>query len=295
MNLHLPEGVGMYIWNLRAELSENGGIQGVVEKFQKANLKFAFIKMVDGPSKYNEYATPANDETADTLLTALVVKLVDAGVDVYSWGYYYGILPKREAIITNQRLDQFGDYLSGHIINAEVEFKRDTKKMAEVAKTICAEIKTKNPSLPIGISTYRFPTWHMAFPFEAFMRYVDWYEPQMYWIGANNPIQQLERAIVEWRALEQRIGLAEKPIIPAGPVFKEYGWTPKDQEILDYVAACKKFGLLGTNFWVSQHAGRWGFFPLLGECAKIYHPDQPKLRPRMANIRKWRDRFKKLV
>jgi len=40
-----------------------------------------------------------------------------------------------------------------------------------------------------------------------------------------------------------------RPIIPTGPTYKQGGWIPSKDEIIEFMEVAKKLGLSGVNFW----------------------------------------------
>ena len=68
--------------------------------------------------------------------------------------------------------------------------------------------------------------------------------PQVYWMGAHNPAEQLVRCVREFEAVEPA-----RPIIPTGAAFVEAGWEPTSEEVLELLDTAKSLDMEAVNFW----------------------------------------------
>jgi hypothetical protein len=225
-------GKGMFIWMIR--FTEDGDVNKIADLLEEANITNAWIKVADGPGRYN--IDPLGHDRVPALVAALRMR----GISAWGWQYIYGRYPELEADMAIRRIREFD--LDGFVVNAELEFKQPG--MAEQAKRYMKRLRAAFPDLPIGLSTYRFPVLHREFVFDAFMPYCDFCAPQVYWAGATNAGAQLERCLKEYKNLNYKL-----PIYPTGAAYKEHGWEAKASEMVDFMATAKRLGLPGFNFW----------------------------------------------
>ncbi len=98
-------------------------------------------------------------------------------------------------------------------------------------------------SIPVALSSYRYPSLHREFPWREFLAECDFALPQVYWIGAHNPDAQLKRCLDEYQELTRL------PVIPTGAAFTQGDWSPTTADINKFLNAARDFGLSGANFW----------------------------------------------
>jgi hypothetical protein len=67
--------------------------------------------------------------------------------------------------------------------------------------------------------------------------------PQVYWVEANNPAEQLEKSFLEYQRF-----IIDLPYIPTGAAYYEDGWKPTTAEIQEFITACHSHGW-NYNFW----------------------------------------------
>lgn len=229
------QGKGWYIWKI-AE-TEGGNIDKIVQLAASASLTHVLVKIADGRYSYNADKLPA-----------LTKALKAAGIQVWGWQYTYGYSPASEAmaaahIVQAQELD-------GFVVNAEVEYKAagGAAKAKSYMQTLRAILGN---ALPIGLSTYRWPTYHREFPFNEFLEKCDFAMPQVYWMQAHNPASQLQQTIREYAGLN-----VKRPVFPTGACFLERGWKPTYTEVAAFIEAAKVLNLQGVNFWEWANARR---------------------------------------
>lgn len=97
---------------------------------------------------------------------------------------------------------------------------------------------------PVALSSYRFPALHPELAWDKFLAISDIIMPQVYWAGAHNAGQQLQRSVVEFTNLAPG-----KPIIPTGAAYYEHGWTAQPSETLEFLATAKALNLSACNLW----------------------------------------------
>lgn len=171
----------------------------------------------------------------------LVKALKTAGIQAWGWGYVYGANPPGEAAAAVQAILELE--LDGFVVDAEAEWKKPGMGV-KAAQYMTLLRKGVGADLPVGLSTYRWPSYHREFPFSEFLEGCDFAMPQVYWLQAHNPAAQLERCLREYVALE-----VKKPVFPTGACYHEHNWQPAAGEISEFLHACKSMGLQGCNFW----------------------------------------------
>jgi hypothetical protein len=240
------EGKGIYAWILRG--CENGNMTQVVERLKWAGMTHIIPKITDG--------TSGDLNGNGGYLPFLVEFAHKAGIKVLGYQYVYGYRPLDEAerAITELRKLPY----DGFVINAEHQY-RDLANNASAAKIYCERLRQAFPDLLIGLSTYRFPSYHRAFPFATFLNYCDVNLPQVYWMKANGTVpRQLSQTLKEYEAFPKR------PIIPTGAAFQEHGWVANADDQKIFIAEVQKHGLHGCNWWEYRHT--FNLLPHLGEA-----------------------------
>jgi hypothetical protein len=97
--------------------------------------------------------------------------------------------------------------------------------------------------------------------------------PQVYWMKAHNPADQLAKSVAELQAKTP-----SRPIVPTGAAFREFGWKPTDSEVLDFCKKAKELNLTAVNFWEWSDA-RSGNLPGVWDTIEKYkwkEKDEPK-------------------
>lgn len=235
MRSDLPAGKGIFIWQAKDVLG--GDPELIANQARAACFGHVLIKISDGSVPYN------------STYRVLAAELEDRGIETWGWGYTYGVNPVNEARVAASAAQSWG--CKGFVIDAEVEYK---KAGAGAAKAYCDELRNRLPTTPIAISTFRFPSLHRDFPWEPFLRVADFTMPQVYWMKAHNPSEQLERSVGEYRAL------TKLPIVPTGAAFHQDGWQSSKEETAAFHAAAMKMCLPAVNYWEWANAVRYGLF-----------------------------------
>lgn len=227
-------GKGYWIWKIWT--TEGGRTQKIAEMAKEANFTHVLFKITDGTARYNviddvDYAKN------------LVNDLHKLGIQAWGWGYTYGYNPRNEAILATNRCKELG--VDGFVIDAESEYKQQggTLKALQYMDRLALGI-------PVALSSYRFPSVHPQFPFEAFMRSCDFAMPQVYWEQMHNPERQLKMCLSEYAQYN-------KPVVPAGSAYKRGEWESTPKDVVEFLDASKNEQLSGANFWVWQHTRQY--------------------------------------
>jgi len=272
------KGKGYFTWKLIE--CEGGDAQEIVETARAANLSHVLVKIADGADRYN----------ISVDLPLIVRRLQEAGILVLGWHYTYGGVwidrfgtphyggpsPAQEALVGGQYALELG--VDGYVIDAEVEYKylEQHARAASFMRTLRAVV---GPEMPVALSSYRYPSLHPQLPWVEFMTGCNINMPQVYWMMAHNPAEQLERCVAEFSAMTPRL-----PIIPTGATFTERGWAPTEGEVTAFLAAAERLGLEAVNFWEWSDARRR--LPGLWEAVANYEyegtpPEPPPAGPGM--------------
>ncbi len=227
------EGKGIFIWKVKD--CESGNPTAIAAAARAAGFQHVLVKIANGNLPYNLDKNSNKD-----LLPPVIQALRADGIQVWGWHYVYGFDPIGEANIAIQRIQELG--LEGYIIDAEDEYKQPGR--AAVAKRFLQKLRGSLPSLPMALSSFRFPSFHRQIPWSTFLEYVDFNMPQVYWEQNHNPEPQLRRSVREFQALQPY-----HPVIPTGPAYKVGGWRPTPTDTAKFLDTAKSLGLPGANFF----------------------------------------------
>ena len=227
------QGKGFFIWKIRD--CEKGVPAAIAASAQSAGMSHVLVKIADGTGPFNIAKEGPTD-----LVPPVVEALKAAGLQVWGWQYIYGYDPQGEARIAARRLKQLN--LDGFAIDAEHEFKLPGR--AAAARRYAQSLRSALPSLPLALSSYRFPSYHRAFPWTEFLEVCDYNMPQVYWEKAHNPGPQLKRCVAELTALQP-----SRPVIPTAPAYKANGWRPTPKDYAEFFACVRELELAAMNFF----------------------------------------------
>ena len=226
-------GKGFMIWKIKR--CENGNAEAIAAAAQQAGLTHVLIKIANGILPYN-----IDDQDHD-LVPSVVQSLRARGISVWGWHYVYGSNPKGEASIAVKRTRQFD--LDGYVIDAEIEYKQPGK--ANAARVFMKELRKGIPNTPVGLSSYRFPSYHPELPWKEFLEKCDYNMPQVYWEKAHNAGAQLKRSVEQFQIIKPF-----RPIIPTGPIYKGHSnWNATPEEIKEFLDTARQLNLQAANFY----------------------------------------------
>jgi hypothetical protein len=229
-----PVGKGMYIWQVSG--CEGGNLDAIVATAQACGFRHILVKIADGTGAYN----------VSVSLPTLVSKLhQEAGIQVWGWQYIYGASPIAEAKTAIEQCKQCG--VDGFIVDAEGEFKQSGYGTRADAYM---HYLRDNLSIPVGLSSYRFPSYHPDFPWASFRKYADFDAPQVYWQSAHNPAEQLRRSMGEFAGMIPKL-----PYVPTGAAYKTgILWSSTPADVRAFMGEAVALGLSGFNFWEWKNA-----------------------------------------
>jgi hypothetical protein len=226
-------GKGYYIWQIPR--CEAGNASAIANVAVQAGLSHVLIKIADGEVAYN-----VNSTTKVDLVPPVLSALRERNIQVWGWHYVYGYSPLGEADIAIKRIKELG--VDGYVIDAEAQYTEPGRDA--VARQFMSRLRSSLPTFPIALSSYRYPTLHPNLPWLAFLEKCDLNMPQVYWIGAHNPADQLSRCLREFQGLA-----IFRPIIPTGAAFVQSGWQPTTTEVTDFLTAAQNLNMTAANFW----------------------------------------------
>jgi hypothetical protein len=227
------QGKGFFTWKIPN--CEHGDERKIASVAAEAGLTHLILKVADGAGAYNG----SWGETKD-YITPLMTELRSKGIKVYGWHYLYGNEPDAEATVATRRIHQFN--LDGYVLDVEKEYKMAGKKAA--ARRFMDQLRSAYPALPVALSSYRYPSLHPQVPWKEFLEHCTLNMPQVYWMKAHNPGEQLVKCVREFQSLTP-----SRPILPTGAAFSEFGWKPSSDEVLEFMRTAKELNLSGVNYW----------------------------------------------
>ncbi|MBN1439601.1 MAG: nuclear transport factor 2 family protein [Anaerolineales bacterium] len=251
-------GKGFYIWQIPH--CESGNATQIAARAEAAGLSHVLIKIADAGNAFNI------DRNGRDLVPPVVAALHARGIQAWGWHYVYGYDPAAEARVAVQRTLPLN--LDGYVIDAEAEFQYSGR--AAVARTFCQQLRAGLGSMPIALSSYRFPQYHTAFPWSVFLEYCDYNFPQVYWEGSHNGAEQLQRCVEEFRKISPF-----RPIIPTGPAYSNGGWRPAASELTAFMQKALELGLTGANFWSWDYSTQSSYLDLWNAVANFPWPPAP--------------------
>ncbi|HOE70615.1 MAG TPA: nuclear transport factor 2 family protein [Brevefilum sp.] len=252
------KGKGYYIWMLKN--CEKGNPDRIVGLAREAKLSHVLIKIADGAFPYN-----VDLESGFDYVRPVIKKLQSHNIAVWGWQYIYGNHPDQEAQIAVKRSIELG--VDGYVVNAEHEFKQPKK--AAAASRYMNILRNNLGSLPIALSSYRFPSYHPDFPFSNFLERCNYNMPQVYWMKSiNTGGAQLQRCINEYNQIRPF-----RPIIPTGPTFKEHGWKPQENDVIEFLQVAQRLNLPAVNFWYWEGCRR--DLPKFWDLVRNYSYENP--------------------
>lgn len=225
-------GKGFFVW--KVPNCEGGDVYRIAQAAQSAGLTHVLIKIANGMADYNVGA--GGTDYAASLAQALR----GVGVQPWGWHYVYGANPAGEANMAIQRINQVG--VDGYVINAETEYKEPGKKAA--ATRFMSLLRSSLPNLPMGLSSFRYPSYHPTLPWREFLEKVDYNMPQVYWMQAHNAGAQLTQSLRQFQGMTPF-----RPVFPTGAAFGEWGWKPTNADVKDFLQTAVSLNLSGANFW----------------------------------------------
>ena len=227
---NILHGKGCFTWLLNR--CEGGDIGELIKKAQEAQMTFLMPKIADGIAETDDNAP---------YLKNLIEMAHAAGIKVIAWQFVYLINPSSEAARAIVELKKYP--YDGFVINAETA----CKNKAAQAELYCQTLRSAFPEMFMGLSSFRYPAYHLEFPFNVFLKYVDVNMPQVYWEEADGTAgKQLQRSVNEFSDDH----FIQRPILPTGAAYTNgKGWVANAADVKDFIEAADAMGLEAISFW----------------------------------------------
>jgi len=251
-----PWGKGMWVWYLSKCL--NGNIDAIIKQCKTYDISYLIIKGGDG-----QY-------TWDQLKPALIKKIQDAGIKVYSWTFNYGlykdvarkldVTPEEEAQVAINCLMMGVD---GHVFDPEGHVENQPNN-AQNAERMLKLVRAKFPDKFLAYAPFAIIDVHRNYPYTTYGKYCDAVMPQIYHgTMKRTPKDAIMRTydnFMRWSKtwLENGQGDSVKPLIPLGQTYDNYEITPpfilSPKDIKEFISAIHAYK--SCNFWSFQHMTR---------------------------------------
>lgn len=275
---NLPTGKGTFIWLLPRLIDQFGSMGALVDQLVEDGYQWVTIKAQHGYLLGISSSYSSRDRHI-ALLDEFCPLAEASGIEVHGWGYNYGNTSTWRKI-TNQQQKETNRIVEAMVrwrfrswlLNAESEFKVKGGNTAAVNLTnLVRETLETHPervNVPIGISSYRFPSSHntwaggYGFPFWGFLQGCDFSNPQVYWQKKSNSVEQLEKSVKEWNEI------VELPIVAAGTIYPEGDWRPTGEQVMLFNERCKEMPeVIATCYWEHWYPFKYNYTDIISVLA----------------------------
>lgn len=269
-------GKGAMVWRLRDWA--DGTPDGQVADALALGLSHVSLKIIDGTNERweNFWVRPQNQD----LLPELVPALREAGIKVKGWGWTYGYDEQREAERTIEVCDRYG--ITEYDIDAEHQYNKPG--MEGKVETYAGTLAGAVPEIRVGLCSYRFPLRYQPdFPVEAFAPFMDYWCPQVYFLGDNRThggASQLEISHNEY------MGIRRLPYQGVAPTYDWNGWRATPGQLLQFFQKAKDLGHEGFMVWDLPQASpeQWQAIEQF-DWPVDEPPSQPNVKDRLIGVR----------
>jgi len=270
-----PKGVGMWLWVI--DSCEGGDVEAIADKAVQYGISWVAPKAQQGTLWYSR-----NKDKIKPLTEALHAK----GIAVYPWGWVYGRSPYAPyaslATAEGNMAFEVTTTLNaeGYIFNAEHDWKRSNLNMAAEVDKIMKPVEQL--SVPMLMSSYRYPNLHREFPWQAWSNAFqadrgDGWVPQIYWEqdyrtqAGSIQLQQSYDQHISWGLLSNG-----ESFHPAPSAYSRGPWKPTTEQIRLFTEKVRELGFSTYIPWSWQHmwAEHW-----LGLAETWYKPDGVVIEP----------------
>lgn len=261
---------GKGIWINVIKECDGGDVQKIANKCVQAGISYALIKAIEGKSGFNF--------SGDIDLVKVLAKaLREKGIEVVAWGAVYGdsfgtgYWKDEVGRVVRRMNDELVD-IDWFILDIESRW-RDQHGVAE--KFMNELLASLRLDCKLGFSSFRYPKQHSTIPYDAFLTGVHVNIPQVYWVGAQNSVDQLRECIKQY----SDIGYAPEhiPMAPAAPAYhrRDKNWETTPRALQQFFAEVIDQGFESCTFWDYKHARSTGLWSVIGELEFPTDPELP--------------------
>ncbi len=250
-------GKGFFIWRSDRVIARSGGsVAAAAQMAVAARVQHALVKIADGSEPYPIHHEDPTGEK-EQMTADLIRTLQNAGIDVWGWSFVYGdrSAPEMQAQTFARRAQQF--QLKSLVINAERSWKNPQGASRALAFVQALRAEMGNETT-LAVSSYRYPSFHSDFPYDAFMAMCDIAMPQVYWAAfggqEGDAVLNLQKSYDEFQRR-----FPHKMFAPTGAAFGEPQpdgsfWSATPHQIERFMRHAQSLGLPAVNFWSWEHA-----------------------------------------
>lgn len=226
-------GKGVYIWDPLH--IEGGDPVRTAARLNLAGVQTVVLKICDGPNSFKN-------------LEPLVQTLRSNGIRVGGWGYsYLNSVPKVEAQAVINACARYRPVF--YLIDVEKEVEGNSFGAEQFMSALKSGLM---PGVPLGLNTFWSVSLHPTFPWDMFLRRVDFTCPQVYWRG-NHPVEKLITSQNEYEQKNAMLGAHAPMTLVAGDMFSEYDIKPTVPQLLEFLAhADNDPTLQGILMWAAD-------------------------------------------
>lgn len=212
----LKIGKGVFIW--RPTSIENGDPEKILARLQMAGVQSVALKLADGIN------------VLDDNLERLIPVLRKGNIRVAGWGYsYLNADPKREAQAAAQACERYQPDF--YLIDVEAEAEQNYTG----AHIFVDELKADLSGMTLGLCSFWNVDAHPLFPWQEFLRAVDFVCPQLYWRGVD-PLGKLKRS-QESYAHVPKVETPAPMSLVAGDMYIHLGVKSTPEQVTDFLSA----------------------------------------------------------
>ena len=247
----LPKGKGWFIWVINETM---GGDPKAIAKFAKDN-GFGHLLFHIHNGYQNETQVPGGAD-----LRPYIQEAHKLGIECWGWGAVYGTSWNAGA---DRVIEAFRKHpeLVGYVIDAEAGFKGFFNEATQLMRKLRANL----PDTPMGLSSYRYPKYHLTLPWKEFRSQIDFDMPQVYWeqdFRDDAGYLQLDASYQEFQSMSPKL-----PYIPTAPAYKINDWSATPKQIESFIRKAKELKLYGINYWVWYQSQK--YLPATFETIRI--------------------------
>lgn len=230
----LPIGKGWFIWQVL--LTMGGDPEAIARVAYENGIEHLYFHIHSG--SYNETRVSGGAD-----LTPYIQAAVARGIQVWGWGAVWKDWWSQGCDRVIEAMKKHPE-LTGYILDAEAPIKNAPLEAAAIMRKLRGYL----PTMPIGLSSYRFPRYHPELPWYEFRSQCDFDIPQVYWEQNTDPDgggSQLEFSYNEFATMEPKL-----PYVATGCAYKVDDWRPTPDQVKSFLDKALELKLSGVDFWV---------------------------------------------